>query len=409
MPVTSSFVAIAPERFGTAYSYGNGGGVFQLGQNLYLVCSNPGQPQAVFPSGSPPAILAQARVLKSTDGGATWNEVDTDNGPQVALSSGSSGLYSPIAACYKNSTTVIVGYFVWDYIHGDPSELRFSLFDLTTETWGVETTGGPTSTNVLNLSIAYRSLGDTIVFMYDGFENVGGNKARCFYVLYEAAAFSVQAAVDPAQTGSSQDYVFAGVVSGSSGRSHFFYALPDPNGINPTVFNQNTLTAGDALIGPVQVTDQVSLNESGGQGTWSYGAPVSRVVSGVTQLLAGYIDQTTNFLFLAKATSANSPVFSTQQVTATVSPGLAGIFNAGLSASQGAIGSTFNNTPALIATESNDLISWGVPGVLTLIPPDEPVTANPAGIFGETGLPIDYASGYFSAGIIANANLVPPG
>lgn len=417
MPLTASFVAIAPERFGSVYQYGNSGGVFQRGDSLYMVCTNPGRPQSGWSavSGTPPPILAQARILKSQDGGFTWTEVDVDGGPQVSLQKAATapfrGIYSPTAACYQDPDTLLVGYFVWDYTNGDPVELRFSVFDMSTDTWGAETSGGPTSSTVTSLGMAQRPSDGATVFMYDGQETVSATRYdRCFFVVYNVG-WGLETAVDPAQTGSTNNYSFAGVVPGSASRTHLFYANPDPLSVTPTILKQNTLTSLDALVGPVQITTAVQIGQ-GGRGPWNWSRATARVLSGSTQIVIGYIKDADGFLYLSKATSANTPVFTENQITAVTAQSPVGVFNIGLALSQGASASAFESGESeLIATGSRDLATWDPATIVSPVPFAVPILAGGAlEIFGLANGPgIDSSDGFLNAGFVVNTFEQSPG
>jgi hypothetical protein len=409
MPLTASLVAIAPERFGTVYQYGNSGGTFQRGDALYIVCTNPGQPQgggwSGSASGTPPPVLAQARMLKSVDGGFTWNEVDVDNGPQVSLQKSTTvfrGLYSPITACYKDADTLVVGYWVWDYVYNDPVELRFSLFDMSTDTWGAETAGGPTSSTVTSIGMAQRVSDGATIFEYDGTETVMAVKYdRTFFVVYNAG-WGAETPVDAAQTGSTANYSFASVVAGDGSRTHLFFANPDPNAIVPTVLKQNTLTSGNALIGSVQVTNQVAIG-GGGAGAQFWGRATARLVAGVTEIAIGYANDPDRFLFVARATSADSPVFASNQITASaITQGL-GVFNIGLTQSVGA-GATYQPSTGteVDATGSRDLVSWDPPVEVSPLPFAVPLGNQLAIESVQNGPGLDSSNGFFQAGFILN-------
>lgn len=368
MPITASIVAIAPSRIGSPYAYGNGVGTFQRGTNLYMACSNPGLNQT-FVNPNPPPVLAQAHVLKSADGGATWNEIDEAGAPSVSLQRGSGGtargITSPIAACYKDADTLLVAYFVWDYIGANPVEIRFSEFDLITETWGAETPGGPTiatfpsvAGNTLPLSIAYRASSGSQIILFQDYENVGGqNYARTFYVIH-TGAWGAATPVDAAQTGSTLDYSVSGAVSGGSNRTHLFFSIIDPAAIIPASLNQNTLTGANALIGTVQIT--ADLYDFGGRTS-----PVTRTILGTTTLFIGWVKNSDTEMYFSSAASADSPVFAEGLVDSAPFCNLAGVFNAGFAASAGLVGSTFENTD-LTVTGSQDLSTWEVPTPITI-------------------------------------------
>lgn len=403
MPLTASIVAIAPELGGTPYAYANGAGTFQRGNNLYIVCTNPAVRQT-FADGNPPPVLAQAHVLKSTDNGATWNEIDLGNGPTVSVLRGSGntarGCTTPVGACYQDADTLLVAYFVWDYSNADPIELRFSVFDLITETWGAETSGGPTIAQKTfgidtAVSIAYRPLDGAIIVLYQSYQTISSQAyARTFYVTYEGAVWGSATAVDSAQTGASFDYKSLGAVSGDSSRTHLFYQVLDVNQIVPGLIYQNSLTAGDALVGPVQAAALGVF----GVGTTA----VNRVFGGVTSIFVGWFlsDGVTIEFRYSKAASANTPAFSDFLVeTVNVNAG-PNIFNCGQAVSTG-ISAAYVDSD-LETTGAADLVTWDTPIPLTLpFPGVEPQQFS--------GLGVDLSGSVFpSAGIVGSVIQLGP-
>lgn len=407
--ITQQMVAIAPGRFGSPNAYGNGVGTFQRGTDLYIVCSNPGYGQSSWRNADvdtdPPPILAQAHVLKSQDGGATWVEVDENNGPQVSLQKSTTvfrGLTSPISACYQDGDTLLVGYFVWDYTYNDPVDLRFSTFDMSTDTWGAEVAGGPTSETVANLSMAFRAGDGAIVFLYDGLETVGTPFSRMFYVVYNAG-WGAEAPIDVAQTGSTDNYNMAGAVAGDSDRTHLFYRT-DVGGTSNLL--QSTLTALDALIAAVTITSDVDTAQLGVPPKFApWGTPVARQLFGVgiTNLFIPYIKDTTVDLNFSHAVSADSPVFAEVTIGGTNCRD-AGIFNCGpLIASQGLAAATQENTNNQVVSGSQDVATWEsfTPVTVPQVDAEEIINYFGLGILSGDG-------GFYSAGIVANSLLTPP-
>lgn len=404
MPITATCVAIAPEKFGTYYGYGQGAGTFQRGQYLYIVCSNPAYNQTIT-SGVPPAVLAQARVLKSSDQGATWFEVDESNGPTVSLASGTAnGRTSPMTACYIDANTLLVGYFVWDYVFGHPVELRFSTFDLITETWGAETSGGPTSLTVSNLAVAYRASDGAAIFTYDGLQTVSASaRGRVYYVVYNAG-WGAETPIDAAQTGSTENWNFAGVVSGDGNRTHLFYQQSTrPQVVGVINLFQVTLTSGDVLIAPVLITDTVTFSTDA---PWSRAA--NRVVSGVTSIYIGYVKQADHLLYFSGAASADSPVFAEQLIGGISQCITAGLFSAGFGVSNGLVGATKQSTGAsAVVTGSHDLTTWDAMTPANI--PSVPIPFPAQQVRSWTGLGIDINGVFPTAGIVINSIEFPPG
>lgn len=414
--VTQTMVAIAPGRFGSPQAYGfAANGAFERAAALYIVCSNPGFGQFSWVNdnvdGDPPPVLALGRVLKSTDDGATWAEVDIDNGPQVSIKKSNivfRGLTSPMAACYLDSDTLLVGYYVWDYTYGDAPEMRFSTFDMSTDTWGAEVAGGPAATILadqpqLNLSMALRSGDGAIVFEYDAYENVGGsNRCRVFCVTYLGAWGAAQP-LDAGQAGSTDDYCIAGAVAGDGGRTHLAYQTNVGGSSN---LLQVTLDATDTLLTPVAITSDVDIDAS----TPPFGAPwgflASRTAAGVTTLFLPYVKTGTKELNFQSATSADSPAFA-ETTIGGVNCDNAGISNCGpIAASQGLAGVTQENFNDVGVSGSQDVTTWEPFTPLTI--PVDPSTGPSIGQY--LGLGITQGNGgLFAAGVVANAFYFPPG
>ena len=412
--LTQSIIAIAPGRFGTPYAYGNGVGTFQRGQNLYIVCSNPALRQTSWdnstPSGTPPPILAQAHVLKSTDGGATWDEVDSGNAPSVALLKNHGtpdfrGLRSPMAATYQDADTLIVAYWVWDYVYNDPVELRFSTFDLITDTWGPETAGGPTSETVLNMSVAFRSGDGATIFEYDGSETVMASSfSRVFYLIYNAG-FGAETPIDVAQTGSTTNYNWAGAVAGDSDRTHLFYrtsTAPDVPG--PSTLLQATLKSTDVLQAPVTITAAVDTSDDThvppNRAPWS--TAIGRSITGTINLYIAWVKDGDLTLNYSTAVSADTPVFS-DVLIGLANCVEAGIFNAGFTTTVGLIAASESPINTLTYTGSTDGTTWDAGTPLTQPDPTDPEYRNMQGLGILAG-----DGGYGSAGVVVNSLFTAP-
>jgi len=415
--LTQDLIAIAPGRFGSPQAYGYAAnGVFERSGALYIVCSNPAFGQNSWANanvnGDPPPVLAQARVLKSLDDGATWDEVDTDNGPEVSIFKAPTfatfrGLTSPMAACYQDADTLLVGYYVWDYVYGSAPTLRFSSFDLSTDTWGLETAGGPAASILgndqpqLNLAIAFRAGDGALVFWFDAYEDVGGaNFCRMFYTVYNAG-WGAATPIDVAQAGSTDNFRIAGAVTGDAGRTHLFYMT------NIGVINllQRTLNSADVLQAVVTIT---SLVDTGSLLVPPFGAPwgfaSSRSAAGVTTLFIPYVKDVDLDLRFQHAVSANVPVFAEVTVGGT-NCALAGISNCGpLTDSRGlaAVTQQSVNNPAV--SGSQDVSTWEAFTSLTI-----PADPSFPSIGQYLGLGITQgAGGLYSAGFAVNAFYFPP-
>jgi len=358
-------------------------------------------------------VLAQVHVLKSQDNGATWVEVDENNGPEVSLEKSTvvfHGLASPIWACYKDANTILIAYFVWDYTDNTPAELRFCTFDMASDTFGAETPGGPTSTKALNMSIAYRSGDDAIIFEYDGSETVGSPRSRVFYVINTAGVWGAEAPIDVAQTGANANYNVAGAVTGDGGRTHLFYRVfATPFGAGDMSLQQRTLTSVDVLVAAVIITTQVDSSTNlvnPFPQPWSQA--VGRFISAAIHLYIAYVKDTDKSLYFQSAVSVDTPVFSEQLIGGTTVLS-AGIFKAGnlLPGSRGLIGATQDTFNAPEATGSVDETTWDAMTAL-VVPTDPDTSLLTLGNFAGNGINSG-AGGFLSAGIVLNSVEIPPG
>ena len=260
--ITAPAVQVLPAFFQTKSAVDFPGGVFKYGSALYMPVTNPctglGAQQS-WASGGPPPTNCKARMLRSTDNGTTWAEVNADTGPNVALVNHTvdvlfRGFTTPLSAVLQTSSTLVVAYWKWDYVFGDPCELAFSTFNMATNTWGTEQSSGITQTHEPSrMQVAVRSSDGGVIIAWDGpTENVMAvDYARCLFALY-TSMWTPAMSIDATQSGTQLNYTVAGVVTGTSSRAHFFYTIGDPNGGTSTV-NSLTFTSADVLESPVVV------------------------------------------------------------------------------------------------------------------------------------------------------------
>jgi hypothetical protein len=307
MPITAPAVKVLPAQFLLTGAVANPGGVFQLGSVLYMPVTNPctgNATQQGWADNVPPPLPCNARMLRSLDNGATWAEVDAAHAPGVSLNNTTThfGFSSPLNAVLQNATTILVAYVKWDYHSADSPVLAFSIFHMDTNLWGAETSGGPAVTTAATvLQVAVRSGDGSVIIAYPGaLESVAAVLyQRIFYTIY-LAGWSAGAPIDATQTGSQLNYTLGGAVSGTSGRTHFFYAIANPATATSAV-KHRTLTSANVL----QAVVSVAVNQAG---TTLY-LPINFAGS----IGTAYI-RTTGFF--SSAPSADVPVFTEQALPA---------------------------------------------------------------------------------------------
>jgi len=339
--ITAPAVKILSALFGTTGELSNPGGVFQLGNGnaLYIPVTNPCEGnglQQLWADNVPPPLPSNARMLKSIDNGATWAEIDAAHAPAVSLTNhtANTGATSPLTAVLQDANTILVAYVKWDYHSADAPVLAFSIFHMDTGLWGAETTGGPAFPNALQggsgkIHMAYRATDGSVIIAWAGVpETVGGTPyLRIFYTIYNAG-WSAAAPIDATQTGATLNYDLGGVVSGTAGRSHFFYTIQNPPVSNAV--NSRTLNGANALLTVVVVAP---LDPSAG-----INFPISYAGNIGVAYIRGF-----PVSFFSTAVSADVPVFSEQALpniggnpggvaTVYVSSSLGGVDGAGQNA-----------------------------------------------------------------------------
>lgn len=246
-------------------------------------------------------INSHLEVWRSTDNGDTWSEQDSANHPSIPTS-----LTYRVADVVQVSTTLHIATL------NTSNAIIVRTFSLSTNTWGTSTAAGPVidqSSNVDShisstaaLFLAVRSDGDYIVLHQGDAEAIMGTSyRRVVYSRHEGSTWTSDVAVSA--TGVQTHYDARGILMGSSDRAHLIYA--QTSGTANLI--QNSLTSTNTLISP-NAPDSTTVSS----GAYGLGVPI---MNG-TQLIVPYIDSTNEFA-IAKATSADTPVWSLQDISAT--------------------------------------------------------------------------------------------
>ena len=321
--ITAPLVQIARPLENSPLEVGFGSGPFQLGGNLYLVCTNPvqGTGYVSWPDATPPPVAAKLHCYMSTDNGANWNELDAAHAVAVTQPNGGglgTAYASPTAACQLDANNFIAAFTQWDYVAANSPTLRYITFNMATGLWGAISTAGPNvatlpSSGIGNsppMSVQYRASDGSVIIEWNGQETVGMSQfSRVFYAIYNAG-WTGAIAMDATQTGSTLHYSLSGGVSGSGNRTHFFYAIEDP-AVN-TLLDQVTLNAANVLQAVVTITTQPTPE------LVDISQPFAQTIAGVTTIGVSYniAPVFPGNQEMSIATSADAPAFA-QTLVAT--------------------------------------------------------------------------------------------
>ena len=387
MPITIALTQIAPLLQNTVQEVGNGSGPFEDAfGNLYLVCTNPitGIGQVPWPDTMNPPVPALLHCYQSTDNGVTWNELDAADAVAVTQPNGNLYYASPIASCQVNATTFVVAFTQWNYTAADPPTLQYVEFHMDTGLWGAISAAGPTVPLIPStMSVQYRASDASIIVEWDGqTETVGGsNYSRAFYAIFNAG-WGAAIAIDPAQTGSTSNYVLSGGVSGSGNRTHFFYTADTGTTIS---LDQATLTSGNVLEALVVVTAQPS-----GQ----LPQVTQPFAQNGTTIGVGYGKRpvvTTN-QYMSLATSANAPVFTESLVQ--INSEIEAMQSAGTNGAAGLVAAYADGTGVYASSWPNSGLWIGPVFVGTLVATgsfNQSLTGQPIAYRASTGFLVNQA------------------
>lgn len=187
--------------------------------------------------GNMPTGDSKCHCFKSTDGGATYNEIDAANAPFVGNTPGFANCY---CVCHDGATAYIPFVRTSQIVpqpHVQIDGLTVQKFDLNTDTWSTSTNyatptlgfmrAGDNTSRQIAIGLALRQPGD-MVFYFSGPPE--GNLARCFTAPFDGTTFGAAVEI-PDQAGDLINFFFPqGVVCDSDLITHFFYnGNPEPS------------------------------------------------------------------------------------------------------------------------------------------------------------------------------------
>lgn len=286
--------AIFPTGAGSWFS-----GPFANGSNLY----------AVLQGDVPDNLVAALVVYKSTDGGNTWVLMDHTHSPVI---SGGQGWWSTRMSGTK---IFMLGY----------SNTNYTLwgFDTATDTWislGAALGSNPIGFADLNgavgtyKEITFRPAMFTIrsdgSFVAPGIqmENVGGFKARTRFDVFSSTFVNVATDVLAGMNGQAVEDIVTGAILGANDRTHIFFLE-----YGGKTLQTRTVTSANAVIANVQVA--TGLFDPGGANTFSLAESIGTpAYNAATGEIAIPFKDTNNHVKIARAQSADSPVWTIEQV-----------------------------------------------------------------------------------------------
>jgi hypothetical protein len=280
---------------------------------------------------------------KSTDSGQTWAIVDAANSPLIA---GSNGLVDYNTFRDPNPATHVIHCVFANptgaLVTGNPALWHatpvIQPFDMDTDSWGAQITGGPTMVAQFGYGngdafrptlLAYAN-GDFQILYQSTRETINTlDYDRVSTALYNGAWNAGVAAFGAGET---KDYAPMNMVLGDAGRVHLFAVsitdggiVPRPPGF-PAFFGDRTiqhrpLNAG-VLGAQNLVTADIVPNVAVGGGDF-VASVVTRPNGGSTELIAGYLRPATgnplsytSFPAITRALSADAPAWTPESVNA---------------------------------------------------------------------------------------------
>ena len=232
-------------------------------------------------------------VWRSTDGGNSWAEQDATNAPAAGIYT-SAGVFSAV----KDGTSIVVGFADAE---GDITEKSFSM---ATNLWfggvnqvvyTISASNHPQGTP--GLFIAGPRNTDEFVYVYNGGPEriMGVDYYRVYAVVFGAGLTNV-GVINPA--GGQVHYKAEGALT-IGNRTHVFYTS------GSTLFHR-TITS----------TNTLGTHQSIDLTIWSATAAIGVPFANGTEIIVPYINSD-GALYVARATSADTPTWTTQAVTPT--------------------------------------------------------------------------------------------
>lgn len=286
-------------------------------------------------SGVNPNVVRTLTAWKSTDSGETWAIVDNANSPVIGAARSGETCFTtfrdPTAAnhvvwvCFPDTVGIINT--------GLPPTWRanaaFISFNMDTDTWGVKVGGGPqmfaqvgdaSDADVFPSTILVYPNGEVQIQYQGPFETLVGKRYdRCYTVLYSGGWGVPQVAFG---AGEQRSYTPCNMVAGDGGRIHLFAIGSNwtfPGAFGARQLYQNTMSA-QVLVGAQLVTNNIIPSPANG-GSQFVSSAVTRPNGGATELLVGYLRPATGnknsytaFPAIARANSADTPVWATENV-----------------------------------------------------------------------------------------------
>ncbi len=287
-----------------------------------------------------PNAVSTLTAFKSTDSGQTWAVVDGANSPITAAERGGApGSYATfLDPTGNNKVWCSYGNTVGLINSGIPSSWRSTAviqsFDMNTDTWGAQITGGPTlyaqvgnssNADIFGVQILAYANGDFQLLFQSAPENIAGQLYdRVSTVLYSGGFGAPIAAFGVGET---NDYGAMNMVLGDGGRVHCFAistakTSPPPVAFGQRIVQQRTLNGGVFVAIAQTVTNNIIASPAQG-GSLFVSSVVTRPNGGSTEMILGFLRPATvnplsyvSWPTVARANSADTPVWIEEVVNA---------------------------------------------------------------------------------------------
>lgn len=235
-------------------------------------------------------------VWRSTDSGSSWSEQDSANHRGTSTTA-----TQKVVHAEKLGTTISI-------VYRGPSNYWHVTFSMSSNTWGTatEAIGYAGQVNVagpLAMGMAVRSDGSVVTFANSAPESIMGTSyRRVTHRNFSGGTWGSN--VDVGGTGVAAHYDMRAIVLGSSDRVHLFWT--DETNLD---LKHRSLTSANVL-GTIQTVHANTL------GNLAY--PVGLPVLNGSEVVIPFLEVGTVDMYAARATSADTPTWSTSQlITAT--------------------------------------------------------------------------------------------
>lgn len=281
-------------------------------------------------------------VFKSTNSGETWAEQNSAGAPSILATTN----YKTCDAILSTSTVISVVYPLVT-----TGTMTIKQFNTATDLWGTASAagidldglvgGGLDTSGKCPLYLVARSDGSYVVYYHGAVEVISmTNYRRPAYARLSAIGGIWTSGVAVSPTGSATGYECLGAVLGSSDRTHFFYRLmtssasPSHRSLtSANVLNTAANTGGTAVSSTaVYPATHLFRRDAGG---------------GAIEIGIGYVfTASSSLLLLQRATSADSPTWSSVQSIVTTT-GTASVESA-------------NSNPGSFATDGTEVFAFWI-------------------------------------------------